>query len=207
MLTGVPLGVANLKPANLNDRQRCGILDAVGNPDREKADPFIQRIEQAISMYIATKDLDQNTMPSIVRKRLKQLRNTADKQLRQLGELDGITRRLIDDPDCGRTVNMENQIEGMISNISEALIKAENLPNSRRVDYPTRFLAKDVGMAMMECLGQRPAKTRNLDGASGTYARCLEVVMEASGRRPNSDMMRVMLVGIALTDATLPTPT
>jgi len=78
MLTGVPLGVANLKPANLNDRQRCGILDAVGNPDRKKADLFIQRIEQAIAMYLATKDLDQYTRPSIVRKRLKQLRNTAD---------------------------------------------------------------------------------------------------------------------------------
>ena len=207
MLKGIPLGVANVTSVNLNERHRQAILDAVGNPDKKKADLFIQHIEQAVAKYLATKDLDQYTWPSIVRNRLKQLRNTADKQLRQLGELDGITRRLIDDPDCGRTVNMENQIEGMISNISEALIKAENLPNSRYVDYPTRFLAKDVAIAMVECLGLKPTKTRNSDGASGKYAKCLEAVMEASGRRPNSDMMRVMLVGIALMDATLPTPT
>lgn len=205
MLTGVPLGVANLKPVNLNERHRQAILDAVGNTDRKKADLFIQRIEQAAAKYLATKDLDQNTKPSVVRKRLKQLRNTADKQLRQLGKLDGITRWLINDPEHGRTRDMAQQIEGMISYISEALIKAENLPNSRHVDYPTQFLAKDVAIAMVECLGQRPAKTRNSDDASGAYARCLEVVMEASGRRPNADMMRVMQAGIALMDATLPT--
>ena len=201
MLKGVPLGVANLKPVKLDDRQRRTILDIVGKSDRKKADQFIQRIEQAIATYLATKDLDQYTRPSIVRKSLKQLRNTADKQLRQLGKLDGISRSLIDDPDCGRTRDMEKKIEGMISYISEALIKAENLPNSRRVDYPTRFLAKDVGMAMEE-LGLRPTKTRNSEDASGTYDRCLEAVMEASGRRPNLDMMRVMQAGKALLDAT-----
>ena len=205
MLTGVPQGVANLTQYDLNPRHRTAILDAVGRPDEKKADQYIQRIEKAKANYLATKDLDQNTRPSIVRKSLKQLRNTADKQLRQLGKLDGISQRLIDDSERGRTRDIGQQIEGMISYFSEALIKADNLPNSRYVDYPTRFLAKDVAIAMVECLGQRPAKTRNSKFASGAYARCLEVVMEASGRRPNSDMMRVMLAGIALMDATLPT--
>jgi len=206
MLAGIPLGVANITQVNLNLTHRLAILDAVGNPKGEIADLFIQRIELAISKHHAAKELDQDTKPKVVRKHLKQLSNSADKILEQLSRSDGISRLLIDDLEPGRMQVMTGHIESMILGIGEARIKAENLPNSRHVDYATRFLARDVGLAMKECLGLKPTKTRNTELASGLYAKCLEAVMEAAGRRPNSNMMPVMRAGIALLNATLPTP-
>lgn len=207
MLKGVPLGVANMTPVNLDQGSRSKILDAVGNPDDKKADFFIQHIETAISVYLATKDLDQNTKPSVVRKRLLQLRDTADKLRFQVDKLDGISQRFVDDFESGTIRSMKGHIQRMILCFSEARIKATKLPNFRHVDYPTRFLARDVGLAMLECLDLRPTKTRDTCDVSGKYNKCLVAVMEASGRRPNTDMMRVMQAGIALLNATLPTAT
>lgn len=205
MLIGVPLGVANITPVNLDEMHRQAILDAVGNPKGEIADLFIQHIELAISKYHAAKELEQDTKPRHVRKRLNQISEGANKLLVRLTNLDGISQFLIDDLGPGRTRNMVRQIESMIANISEAQIKAKKLPNSRHVDYPTQFLARDIGLAMLECLDLRPTKTRDTCNVSGMYNKCLVAVMEASGRRPNTDMMRVMQAGIALLNATLPT--
>ena len=206
MLAGIPLGVANMTQVKLDLTHRRAILDAVGNPIGEKADPFVQRIEQAISTYHATNELDQDTKPRHVRLRLRRLYDTADKLLEQLSRSDGITHLLIDDLEPGRKQVMTGHIESMILGIGEARIKADSLPNTRHVDFATRFLARDVGLAMKECLGLKPTKTRNTELASGPYAKCLEAVMEAAGRRPNTNMMPVMRAGIALLNATLPTP-
>lgn len=206
MLTGVPQGVANMTPVNLDQRSRSQILDAVGNPAGKKADLFIQHIEKAISMYLATKDLDKTTKPRVVRKRLKQLYDTAHKLRLQLDQMDAISQRFIDDFEAGRIQGWKGQIESMIFCIGDARIKATNLPNFRNIDFATRFLARDVGIAMVECLGIRPTKTRDTEHSCGKYAKCLEAVMVAAGRRPISDPMRLMRAGIALMDATLPTP-
>jgi len=206
MLKGVPLGVVSITPVKLDEIHRQAILDALGNPKGEIADLVIQHIELAISMYHAAKELEQDTKPRHVRKRLNQISEGANKLLVQLTNLDGISQFLIDDLGPGRTRNMVRQIESMILCIGDAKIKATNLPNFRNIDFATRFLARDVGIAMVECLGIRPTKTRDTERSCGKYAKCLEAVMVAAGRRPISDPMRIMRAGTALIDATLPTP-
>ncbi|MCA1805694.1 MAG: hypothetical protein LC646_10250 [Xanthomonadaceae bacterium] len=182
--TWFPTGACDFKVVRLSKDQSETIRLELraGGVKKDYWDTVNADIELALAAYRAMTGLAEESKPASVRKNLNISLNAALRLNDTLNDLDANSRMLLSQVASGGISKIHHHLSEIITALSEAGHKADELPDKGRLpDYARQNLAVAVLEALRSC-GVAPTTTKD-----GLYNNLLAVVLEiATGKRASA---------------------
>lgn len=154
----------------------------------ENAEKFIFTVSFMVGSAKAFKTHSENCKPGIVRDRLRKIKKITDALIKNLTELDDLSKDLIESSSIMTFQQVTDSSTRLCTIAKSALLLSEGLSNKPE-DFAKKHLACDLASAIefyFGASGVRPTKTHgevNRQGVfkEGLYAKCLKIVLPAAG--------------------------
>lgn len=178
--SGIPkLPHADLKPAT--KQQILEVLRAKG-VDVADMDGFLAALDGAAALYYDVKEVHENSLPSVVRRRLTRLRDAAKEMIEAINDLDGNSAQLLNEIVPGGSGVLQADALPVLQASEKALFLAgqyvigSEQPRQKQgkpaQDYRL-FTAVEVAHAVEVFCRERPKVTKN-----GLFSNILSIVLE-----------------------------
>ena len=142
---------------------------------------FLSAIEEAISIYHASRKLQEKCSPGDIRKNLKVAKKQAIKLYNLMANLDSASKQLIGDYGENDFAYQQAQLLEILSAIDSASKIAARFP---RADDPAKiFLAYKTAEAIKQHLNRSPTSTKE-----GLYSAVLSITLAAATGKEVKDV-------------------
>lgn len=184
-----PTGVTDAEFVKLDEdrRQQIALEIRSKKPSLEVPSAFFHDLEKAIGFFHSTRELAQTSKPSQVRANLREVIAGAEDLREKLTNLDGNSRRLVEEAVDGGMPTLQASLEQLIRGAAAASELADEYSKRGRLpDHQRLCLAVDVASAMKKYLGITPTATK-----AGTFEGLLTIVLEVAAAGEKKEVTSV----------------